>query len=68
MQIFISRFGHDEIELEVPSGTTVAAVLQMSGIDLDGRQEVYVSGVRATPGSIVEDGDILSVVTPKQAG
>lgn len=66
--VYIARFGHDEVEVEVMPGTTVAQVFQMSGIDLTGREQAYVDGVPAQPSSIVEDGDVVSIVTPKQAG
>jgi len=66
--IYIARFGHDEIEMRVDEGTTVAQVFAQSGIDLTGREQSYVDGVPALPGSIVENGDVVSIVTPKQAG
>lgn len=65
MQVFISRFGHDEIELELAEGTTVEIALSRAGISL-GTAQAFVSGVRATPQSILEDGDVVNVVTPKQ--
>lgn len=68
LTVYISRFGHDEIELEVPEGTTVAQVFAQAGIALSGREQAFVSGVPATMPSIVEDGDVINVVTPKQAG
>lgn len=66
--VYIARFGHEEVALDVEEGTTVAGVFAKSGIDLVGRQQAYVDGVPALPGSIVEDGDVVSIVTPKQAG
>ncbi len=64
--VYIARFGHDEIEVEVTPGTTVTQVLRMSGIEISGREQCYVDGIQAQPGSIVEDGDVVSIVTPKQ--
>lgn len=66
--VYIARFGHDEIEMRVNENTTVAQVFAQSGIDLTGREQAYVDGVPALPGSIVENGDVVSIVTPKQAG
>jgi hypothetical protein len=68
LKIYISRFGHDEIELSVQEGTTVRQVFAMAGLELTGREEAYVSGVRATMQSILEDNDVVNIVTPKQAG
>lgn len=66
--VYIARFGHDEVVLNLEEGTTVSSALVRSGIELTGREEAFVSGVKAQPGSILEDGDVLSIVTPKQAG
>lgn len=68
LTVYISRFGSDEIEVEVVEGTTVAQVIRSAGLELSGREQVFVSGVQATMQSIVEEGDILNIVTPKQAG
>lgn len=64
--VYIARFGHDEIELTLEDGTTVSAALQASSIELTGREEAFVDGIKALPSSILDDGDIISVVTPKQ--
>ena len=68
LKVYISRFGHDEIMLNVVEGTSVREVFAQAGIEPNGREEAYVDGVRATMNSIVEDGDVISIVTPKQAG
>lgn len=68
LTVYISRFGHDEIELEVPEGTTVREVFSRAGLEISGREQAFVSGVQATMQSIVEDNDVINIVTPKQAG
>jgi len=68
LTVYIARMGHDEIALQVEEGTRVRDVLTRSGMSLSGSEQAYVSGVSATMTSIVEDGDIISIVTPKQAG
>ncbi len=68
LTVYISRFGHDEIELEVPQGTTVREVFTRAGFTPEGREQAYVSGVLATLTSVVEDNDVINIVTPKQAG
>ena len=66
--VYIARFGHDEIAVEVPDGATVREVFAQTGYSNSGREVAYVDGVPATMSSIVEDGDVISIVTPKQAG
>lgn len=64
----VSRFGHDPVKVEVPTGSTVEEVLEEAGVDLNGREQVYILGAEADMEDIVEDKDVLSVVTPKAAG
>lgn len=66
--VVVSRFGSDPIAVSVPTGSTVSDVLVKAGIDLMGTEEVFVAGEKADSDAEVEDKDILSVVTPKQAG
>ena len=66
--VVISRFGSDPVPVSVDEGSTVEDVLDTAGISLSGREEIFVAGVKADADSEVEDRDILSIVTPKQAG
>lgn len=66
--VSVSRFGHDPVPVCVPEGATVEEVLEKAEIELNGREEIFVAGVKADMDSEVEDKDILSIVTPKQAG
>lgn len=66
--VVVSRFGHDPVPVCVDEGSTVEDVLAEAGISLSGREEVFVAGVKAAMNDEVEDKDVLSVVTPKQAG
>lgn len=68
MIITVARFGHAPQNVTVPTGSTVATVLSTADITLEGREELFVEGVNAESNDILENGDILSVVTPKQAG
>ena len=67
INVFIARMGHDEIELEVPEGTTVAEVFRLAGMTPQGKEQAFVMGVLATMASVLEDEDVISIVTPKQA-
>lgn len=65
--IAVVSFGNDPIPLTLHKGATVADALAAASITL-GRQELFVSGTAAEATDELEGGDVLSVVTPKQAG
>lgn len=67
INVYIARMGHEEINISVPAGSKVADVFRSAGMSPEGREQAFVMGVPATMDSIVEDGDIISIVTPKQA-
>lgn len=66
--VTITRFGHNTQTVSVAEGSTVAQVLESAGIVLAGLEELFVEGQTAESNDILEDGDLLSIVTPKQAG
>lgn len=68
ISVTISRFGHDPKFLSLSEGTTVDQALAQAGIPVEGNQQLMVDGQRAEGGDVLEHGDVLSVVTPKQAG
>lgn len=68
INVYISRFGFDEVELQVESGTTVSQALREAGISKKSTEKLFVDNVPAPDSAILEEGDIISIVTPKQAG
>lgn len=68
MAVTIARFGSNPLTLAVPIGSTVEEVVELGSISLEGREELFVEGTRAEGSDVLEDGDILSIVTSKQAG
>jgi putative ubiquitin-RnfH superfamily antitoxin RatB of RatAB toxin-antitoxin module len=68
LAIAVSRFGHDPIPVTVAEGATVQDVLTKAKIDLSGTEKVFVAGAEVDLQDEVEDKDVISVVTPKQAG
>lgn len=68
LKVFVSRFGHDPVTVSVENGATVEEVLDEASVELTGREEVFILGERADMDDEVDDKDVLSVVTPKQAG
>ena len=66
--VTIARFGQNPQAVTVPKGSTVAEVLKAAGITTRGRETMFVDGEDAAKTDIMENGDILSIVTPKEAG
>lgn len=65
--VSVVSFGNDPIAVALPVGSTVALALTRAGVERNG-QEIFVSGETADDSDVLENGDVLSVVTPKQAG
>ncbi len=66
--VAVSRFGENPIPLCLCEGSTVADALEKAGVEVVAREEMYVDGVKADMGDLLEDGDVLAIVTPKHAG
>lgn len=67
MAVSVVSFGNDPIALAVPVGSTVGYALAQAGVDR-GSSEVFVSGETANDADILDAGDVVSVVSSKQAG
>ena len=67
MTVTISRFGHENMTITLPVDATVGQALSVAGIEVSGSAQMFVAGITATPDAVLEDGDVLSIVTPKQA-
>lgn len=65
--VSVVSFGNDPIALALPTGSTVAEALAKAGV-VRGGHEIFVSGEVAEDNDILDPGDVLSIVTPKQAG
>lgn len=65
--IALVSFGNDPQPLTLKKGATVADALAAAGITR-GTQEFFVSGEVANDADVLEGGDVLSIVSPKQAG
>jgi hypothetical protein len=66
--VAVSRFGHDPIPVKLDEGATVEDALSEAGVDLGENQQVFNAGAQVNMNDIVEDGDVLSIVSPKAAG
>lgn len=68
LAVAVSRFGEDPIPMCLPEGSTVGDALEKAGIEVSRTEKMYVDGEEAALADILEDGDVLSIVTPKHAG
>jgi hypothetical protein len=65
--VSVVAFGNDPIALLLPKGSTVATALAQADITR-GASDVFVSGQDAEDADVLEGGDVLSIVSAKQAG
>lgn len=65
--VSVVSFGNDPIPLALPIGATVVQALARAGVTR-GASEVFVSGESADDNDVLENGDVISVVSAKQAG
>lgn len=68
ISVLIGRFGYTPDTVKVPKGATVAAALAAAGVDVEGSQRVSLNGDLVAPSKRVSGGDLISIVTPKEAG
>lgn len=68
ISVAVSRLGSDVVPLTLPKDAKVRDALEKAGVSTTARTEYFVSGVRADMDDVLEDGDVLALVTPKQAG
>lgn len=66
--VAVSRLGSDVVPVTLPKDSTVRDALEKAGVTAGARTEYFVSGVKADMDDVLENGDVLALVTPKQAG
>lgn len=67
IKIIIGRFGREPQEHIVSKDTTVEGALSSADIDFE-NGNVFVNGQRAESGNVLDDGDVINIVTSKQGG
>lgn len=65
--IDVGRLGAETVQVAATRGLTVGAVLSQAGFDLNG-ERVMVNGVPVSNNTAVKPGDLVLILTPKQAG
>lgn len=66
--VFVARMGQEPISVTIGKDSTVRQALSEANVTGTNRTEYFVSGVRADMEDVLENGDVLSLTTPKQAG
>lgn len=66
--VMFSRLGQDPVAITVAGSSTVGLVLRKAEIVVSGSEHVWVNGTRAGISKRVKPGDIISIVSPRQAG
>lgn len=64
----VSRFGHETESYTVAKDSTVEELFEVADLSLSGRESLFVEGEEAEMDSVLEDGDILTISTPKEGG
>lgn len=64
----VGRFGTDPISVRVSANSTVKIVLQKAEMDLTEVEKIFLNGETAPLSRKVKRGDIVSIVSPKEAG
>lgn len=68
MVITIGRFGSSSEKITVPKDSTVEESLDEAGITYSSTEKVMVNGERASANDVLEDGDVVNIFSPKEAG
>ena len=68
MTVVLMRFGSDPMKIEIPIGSTVEDALKEADMSLNSNEKIWVDGEKAMKGDLLEEGDNIAVVSPKDAG
>ncbi len=68
ISITVGRFGSEPQEVSVARDSTIRDALAEVGITPEADSKIYVNGQRASLRDLLDEGDIVNVVVPKQAG
>jgi len=68
IKVTVGRFGSEPVSITVTEPATISSVLSKAGINTSSTEKVWLNGEIATSNSNVKQGDIVSIVSSKQAG
>ena len=67
IRVSIGRFGSSPLEIQVPKDCTVQRALEIAGLSGE-TGNLFVQGAPARLENLLDDGDIVNIVTSKQGG
>ena len=68
INVVIMRFGSDPEKIEIAKDSTVEEAIKEADISLGSSEKVSVNGEKALKQDILQDGDNVAIVSPKEAG
>jgi|TARA_R100001530_G_C4318513_1_gene155056 hypothetical protein len=68
VKITIVRWGHDNVDVDVPVDTTVGEALEKAGVSIATSESMHVNGTEAEGNDKLDDRDIISIVGNKDGG
>jgi sulfur carrier protein ThiS len=68
INVVVMRFGSDPEKIEIGKDSTVEEALKEVGMTLKSTEKIWVNGEKALKKDILQDGDNVAVVSPKEAG
>jgi len=68
INVVIMRFGSDPEKIEIAKDSTVEEAIKEADISLGSSEKVWVNGEKALKQDILQDGDNVAIVSPKEAG
>ena len=66
--VVIGRFGSTPETVQVKVGSTIAQVLKTANIEMTKSEDVWLNGAPAKGTTKVKKGDIVGIVSPREAG
>lgn len=68
IMVMFGRFGSAPQTLRIRANGTVEDVISAAGVSVTGTDRIWLNGDRANLTDKVQDGDLVSIVSPKEAG
>ena len=68
IEVTIGYFGSSPEKVQLRTDSTVREAIDSVRFNLEGNETVWVNGERADLRDMLDDGDVVNIVTPKDAG
>ena len=67
IKVTVGRFGSAPVDIEVPVDSTVLHALTVAGLQNESGNR-FVNGAEARDDNLLDDGDVINIVTSKEGG